>query len=72
MRLLLHRVRIGGIRVQLVAKLTDRLESNGKRKGRFAENLSEMVKRDWSMAKAWLYEELKATHGDRTRQKGGN
>jgi RNA polymerase sigma-70 factor (ECF subfamily) len=28
------------------------------------------VKRDWSMAKAWLHGELKATHGDTTGQLG--
>jgi RNA polymerase sigma-70 factor, ECF subfamily len=30
------------------------------------------VKRDWSMAKAWLHGELKATHGDKTGQLGGD
>jgi RNA polymerase sigma-70 factor (ECF subfamily) len=30
------------------------------------------VKRDWSMAKAWLHGELKASHGDTTRQLGGS
>jgi DNA-directed RNA polymerase specialized sigma24 family protein len=30
------------------------------------------VKRDWSMAKAWLHGELKATHGDTAGQLGGD
>ncbi len=30
------------------------------------------VKRDWSMAKAWLRGELKASHGDTTGQLGGS
>jgi RNA polymerase sigma factor (TIGR02999 family) len=30
------------------------------------------VKRDWSMAKAWLHGEMKAIHGDTTRQLGGS
>jgi RNA polymerase sigma factor (TIGR02999 family) len=30
------------------------------------------VKRDWSMAKAWLHGELKAIHGDTTGQMGGS
>jgi len=30
------------------------------------------VKRDWSMAKAWLHGELKASHGDTARQLGGS
>jgi RNA polymerase sigma-70 factor, ECF subfamily len=30
------------------------------------------VKRDWSMAKAWLHGELKASHGDTTGQLGGS
>jgi RNA polymerase sigma factor (TIGR02999 family) len=30
------------------------------------------VKRDWSMAKAWLHGELKASHGNTTGQLGGS
>jgi len=30
------------------------------------------VKRDWSMAKAWLHGEMKTIHGDRTGQLGGS
>jgi RNA polymerase sigma-70 factor (ECF subfamily) len=30
------------------------------------------VKRDWSMAKAWLHGELKASHGDTSGQLGGS
>jgi DNA-directed RNA polymerase specialized sigma24 family protein len=30
------------------------------------------VKRDWSMAKAWLHEELKANHADAKGQLGGS
>jgi RNA polymerase sigma-70 factor (ECF subfamily) len=30
------------------------------------------VKRDWSMAKAWLHGEMKVIHGDTTGQLGGS
>jgi RNA polymerase sigma-70 factor, ECF subfamily len=33
---------------------------------------SKTVKRDWSMAKAWLHGELKTRHGDTTGKLGGS